>query len=313
MKVSVSFPAVWLGWENLERALTAYGDVFSPQYDAVEFLVANDCKVMVDAGIRLLSYVNQLAASGREVSLKFSSERSNAFTYLNRLGFFDFLDSRIQVAPHRPSVSNAKRYQGASSTVVEIAPIKYQQGGSAHKELPNRLARTVASWANAQYPGAGEKIETPIFTAFAELVDNIFQHSETELDGFAALQIYANTNSVMVAVSDSGRGVLNTLRPALASEFPKLVGLGDTDLIVELFRQGLSRHGRGRGAGLKRSADCAIQFHAELNVRLEHSMVHLIPSQGGYRPHMAHCLEGRPPILGTHIGFTFRLDKWLRI
>ena len=102
MKVSVSFPAVWLGWENPERALTVCGDVFSPQCEAVEFLVANDCKVMVDAGIRLLSYANQLAASGREMVLKFSGVRSNAFTYLNRLGFFDFLDPRIVVVKDIP-------------------------------------------------------------------------------------------------------------------------------------------------------------------------------------------------------------------
>ncbi|HXG28619.1 MAG TPA: hypothetical protein VNJ47_07215 [Nevskiales bacterium] len=313
MKLSVVFRAGWLGWEGLERSLSGCTRAFGEECDAVEIHVANDCKVMVDAGIRLLSYVNQLADSGRAVALNFSSTRSNAYTYLNRLGFFDHLNPGIDVIPQRPSISGAKKYGGSSVALVEIAPIKYQPGGAIDRSLPGRLADSVAHWAEHQQAGAGDRIHTTIFTAFAELVDNIYQHSETRLDGFAALQTYAQSNSVMVAVSDSGRGVLNTLRPALMSEFPTLVRLSDTDLMVELFRQGLSRHGRGRGAGLKRSADCAIRLHAELNVRLERSMVHLLPSQDGYRPHRAQCLEGRPSLPGTHIGFMFRLDEWPRI
>jgi hypothetical protein len=54
---------------------------------------------------------------------------------------------------------------------------------------------------------------------------------------------------LLVAVSDSGLGIMQTLRPALSAEFSNLVGLSDTDLLVEVFREGLSRHGRLRTHG----------------------------------------------------------------
>ena len=61
-------------------------------------------------------------------------------------------------------------------------------------------------------------------------------------------------NRLSVAVSDSGLGIMDTLRPSLRSEFPRLAGLSDTDLLVEVFRQGVSRHGADRGCGLEISA-----------------------------------------------------------
>jgi hypothetical protein len=41
------------------------------------------------------------------------------------------------------------------------------------------------------------------FTVLAELIDNVFSHSETALDGYAALQVYPKGDSLQVAVSDS--------------------------------------------------------------------------------------------------------------
>src|SRR5690606_2672564 len=100
------------------------------------------------------------------------------------------------------------------------------------------------------------------YTVFGELIDNIYEHSATDLDGYAVLQVYPQGKCVKVAVSDSGKGILDTLRPGLATQHRRLVGASDTDLIVEAFRTGLSRHGAVRGCGLKSCADHAIRFHA---------------------------------------------------
>jgi len=67
------------------------------------------------------------------------------------------------------------------------------------------------------------------------LIDNIFSHSNTPLDGYAALQLYPNGNSLQVAVSDSGLGIMSTLRPALKHESPALDRLSNTELLVEIF------------------------------------------------------------------------------
>ncbi|MEE8514456.1 MAG: XamI family restriction endonuclease, partial [Gammaproteobacteria bacterium] len=55
------------------------------------------------------------------------------------------------------------------------------------------------------------------------------------------------------------------------------VALSDPELVVETFRTGLSRHGNIRGCGLKTSADQAIRFRADLDVRLPNCFVRLIP------------------------------------
>jgi anti-sigma regulatory factor (Ser/Thr protein kinase) len=52
-------------------------------------------------------------------------------------------------------------------------------------------------------PDAGS-LGNAAWTIFTELIDNVFSHSQTPLDGYAALQVYARGNIVKVAVSDSG-------------------------------------------------------------------------------------------------------------
>jgi Transposase len=110
------------------------------------------------------------------------------------------------------------------------------------------------------------------------------ERDHTRLDGYAALQVYSGGNRLSVAVSDSGLGIMGTLRPSLATEFPKLAGLPDTDLLVEVFRQGPSRHGLDRGCGLKGCAAKAIKFGANLDVRLPNQRVLLTPARGTYQP-----------------------------
>ncbi len=61
---------------------------------------------------------------------------------------------------------------------------------------------------------------------FSELVGNVYEHSRTQLDGYAVLQVYKNGNSARIAVSDSGDGLLNTLRPSLPTHYPRLVAWG---------------------------------------------------------------------------------------
>ena len=110
-----------------------------------------------------------------------------------------------------------------------------------------------------------------------------------------------------MAVSDSGLGIMQTLRPSLRTELPKLAQLSDTDLLVEVFRQGLSRHGADRGCGLKGCAAKAIKFDASLDVRLPNQRVLLKPARGAYEPNRAYCYEGLPLLWGTHIAFAFGL------
>lgn len=298
----VHFPACWIDASKFETAL---GDSCGPHAQGtleVTFHFPTDCKIMVDGAIRLLSLANQLAFSTRRVHLNFEQGEAGTMGYLNRMGFFDLLHSHIEVLPGRPAVSAAALHRGGNNMLVEIARINKDARDDA---LPTRLSDAI-SCACAGRADADE-LKGAAWLIFAELIDNIFAHSATPLDGYAALQVYAGGNRLSVAVSDSGLGIMQTLRPALGAEFPKLAGRSDTDILVEVFRQGLSRHGSDRGCGLKGCAAKAIKFNALLDVRLPNQRVLLRPAREGYEANTAYCYEHLPLVWGTHIAFAFGL------
>lgn len=268
----------------------------------VVFRFPINCKIMVDAAIRLLSLVNQLRSSARRVRLDFEEGASGTMGYLNRMGFFDHLDRDVEVLPQWPLYSAAELHRGGNRTLVEIARINKD---ARDTELPTRLTNALMQSCGDR--ADAEALEGAAWLIFSELIDNIFSHSRTRVDGYAALQVYSGGNRLSVAVSDSGLGIMETLRPALRTESPRLHGLSDTDLLVEIFRQGISRHGSDRGCGLKGCAGKAIKFNANLDVRLPRQRVLLTPAQGIYQPNTAHCYEGLPVMWGTHIAFGFGL------
>lgn len=255
---------------------------------------------MIDVAVRLLSLFNQLEKCGKRVHLKFDEGETGAMGYLDRMGFFDHLSPNITVHPERPFVSGAWLYGGTNRSLVEIAKINPDD---RDEDLPTKLTEALMSSCN--HRSDANELDRAAWVIFAELIDNIYSHSKTELDAYAALQTYKGGNSLNVAVSDSGIGILDTLRPSLKAESPKLASLADVDLLVEIFRQGISRHGAGRGCGLQGSAAKAIKFHAELDVRLPTSRVVLVPSLDGYQPNTAICYDSLPLIWGTHICYRF--------
>ena len=108
------------------------------------------------------------------------------------------------------------RYSGRTNAkLVEITRINHTYRDEG---LPSRLTEAVMRLCGDRADAA--ELAGAAWTSFAELIDNIFSHSNTPLDGYAALQLYPNGNSLQVAVSDSGLGIMSTLRPALKHEFP---------------------------------------------------------------------------------------------
>ncbi len=300
MECVVRFPANWVNASRFEVALRdSHGPHAQDSHDIV-FEIPADCKIMIDGAVRLLSLANQLASTTRRTRLRFEEGEAGTMGYLNRMGFFDCLDPRVDVEPERPFISGAALYRGENRMLVEIARINKEVRDDG---LPTRLSDVVKAACASR--ADVEELGGAVWTIFAELIQNIFDHSDTQLDGYAALQVYQGGNKVSLAVSDSGRGIMDTLRPVLRSAFPKLADLTDTEVLVEVFRQGVSRHGADRGCGLKGCAAKAIKFAATLDVRLPNQRVLLVPAKGIYEPNTAHCFEGLPLLWGTHIGFAF--------
>ena len=300
----VTFPTGWMDASVLEESLRTGLHPHESQSPELRFVFPIGCKIMIDAAVRLLSLLNQLDSCCKRVTVEFEEGEDGSMGYLNRMGFFDHLSLNIEVEPSRPSYSGAALFGGGSPRLVEIAEINTQK---RDQSMPTRLSSVLMQACEGR--SDAPELEGATWTIFAELIDNIFSHSKTKLAGYAALQVYRGGNNLKVSVSDSGLGIMNTLRPSLESESPILAALSDIDLLVEVFRQGISRHGADRGCGLKGSAEKAMKFKADLDVRLPNIRVRLKPGRDGYKASTAYCYERLPLLWGTHICFTFGLDN----
>lgn len=287
----ISFPEkVWIGGDRLEDILYGAKDVIHGS-GSVCFEILPDSRILIDAAVIFLSLVNQLSAARKSITIDFQDEDSVVMGYFNRMGFFDHLDSRVAILPAKPIFSGAQMYSKSNKGLVEIAcinPLAYDD------ELPGRLADALET--------KNKRLGKAAFTIFGELIDNVLGHSSTKLDAFAALQTYKN--GIMVIVSDSGKGLLETLRPKLPKKYKDA---SDIEIVIDAFEKGLSRHGRrsGRGCGLTTCARKAKQFHGKLKVRLADTRVNLVPSDDVYAHDTAYCYDELLPIKGTHITFDF--------
>lgn len=305
MRSEVVLRANWINARELDKSLLRAVGPHDRRVPEVVVRVASNCNIMVDAAARLLSLLNQLALCTKRVTLEFEDARG-AMGYLNRIRFFEFLSRHVTVKPQRPVFSMGAVHRGRSANLVELAPIN--RAGRTQK-LPTQLAGYLGNACSQRTDE--EELTNAAFTVFSEIIDNVYSHvyeqDQNELDGYVALQVYKNGGTAKVVVSDSGKGILHTLRPTLTDA--SLKRLSDTDLVVEIFRRGLSRHGKSRGCGLKACADNAIKYKTELDVRLAECRIHLTPARGTYRANTAFCAEKLPLIWGTHLCFDFRLEN----
>ncbi|MDD2900397.1 MAG: ATP-binding protein, partial [Desulfuromonadaceae bacterium] len=267
-----------------------------------EFCFAPYCELTVDAMTFLLSYMNQLCACNCNVSLAFDAEHT--INQFEQDGFFKYLSPAVTVFHAGSVFVNGLPLAGIlSDRIIKIVNISTD---ISDRTVPARLTDAILNTVKDK--SFTKLFNIAAYTIIAELVDNILQHSSTKIDGFAGVEISNGGKIIRIAISDSGTGILQTLRPALITELPKLNRLKDIELLIEVFRKGVSCHGQGRGCGLKTSADWAIKFDATLEIRLSNTRIALFPDNGKYELNNPIRFVDLLPILGTHICFTFNLD-----
>lgn len=296
---SLELPTGWVDSRKFETALLKCGDALGAMYSIIVIKIPGGCKLMIDVVIRLLSFCNQAVACTKRIRIEFEGETMG---YLNRVGFFDHLAPEAEVLPCRPIYSAAAIHRGGNGGLVEIE--KFSGTDTVEQKLVPRLVAAVERGCVAR--SDVKQIGDAMFSIFGELVKNVYDHSHTSLDAFAALQTYPQGNRLTVAVSDSGIGIMSSLRPTLKGG--QWDNLSDVDLLVEIFREGISSKPEDkRGLGLKSSAKHAIGFKADLDVRLLNQRVLLKPSNNQYQRNMAYSQEQLPLLWGTHIAFSFKL------
>ncbi len=278
-----------------------------PEKDStsVVFKLPEGCKFLIEATAKFLALCNQLAHRGRVVEIDFS-DCTQTYQVWNRTGFFDRLDSQINVTPQRPEVSAADFYRGNNNALVEFGAV---EPDGNNKGLINQLTDSFLEHSNKSY-------ETVASTLFGEFISNVSEHSSTEILGFAALQKYNGKgpyrDHIQTVISDSGLGIVKTLTPSLESHHPDIYKwISEDDFEIKLVeevikRGGISRFGAGRGLGFKSTVEHAAKLDARLSVRQKYFSIEINYKNGLVAE--VHVDRNLTPLNGTHICFDFYID-----
>ncbi len=294
----------WLVASKFEELLCASPDLWDADKDLITFRFVN-CNILLDAISRILALVNQLASEGKQVTLDFS-QCKESFGYLCRVGLFEVIDPRIVVVPE---VKDCSEHYGQNNKVMEFVSIA---PNTTETDLPSKLKTAFVNLA-------GDKHANAAFAFMSEFVNNIIEHSNTPVAGFAALQVYGGQRKkIQTVFSDSGDGIIGTLRPVLKERYPSLynkypqnIPSDNAKLLKEVFEFGgvsgaNDTEYEGRGLGLKVSAKTASKFDATIRIRQANFELEL--GYSGGKMNTDKVFYDLNKLNGTHICFDFYLE-----
>ncbi|RKO65751.1 ATP-binding protein [Desulfofundulus salinus] len=118
----------------------------------------------------------------------------NVKQYLKRMGFYE--QFRIIKETVSPKVE--------SSSLCELREVKDEL--EAYK-LTSQLTRIVKEQVQLE-----EKMMRAISHALGEIIDNIFHHSNSPINGFVCAQTYKGAGEIEIAVADCGIGIKESLK-----------------------------------------------------------------------------------------------------
>lgn len=294
----------WITAVSFEKSLNSCGCLVTSKVNNVKVIFAEGCNLMLDAGARLLFLLNYLILQKKNIEIDFTNSKKT-LQYLNRAGFIDALDKKITIKPKRPKKSTADIHRGNSKTLVELASIDIDD---YDESIPNNLTAKFNSITDNTYGGAA-------YNAFSELCNNVVEHSESNLGGIAGLQMYKGKNPhVQIVISDAGKGIVNTLRPALLennSASFDVCKFTDSQLLVKAITQaGLSRlnklPGDARGLGLSTGGSGLKDYGAVLSIRQE--AMHMKLKLKDKKITIVNEKYNVPMLPGTHICLDFFID-----
>jgi anti-sigma regulatory factor (Ser/Thr protein kinase) len=299
----ITFSDGWIDSYGFERSLARLAVPLFTGQDNVTFHFCTSCKIMMDAAARLLSLANQIASKGITIHMIFEGEKSDVMNYLNRANFFNLLSKDVVVSPPLTSLRNVQSFHGTNNGLVELDAVGPAESDT-NPELISRLQKAVGG----QFKDFQNRstLENAVYTIFSELINNIHVHSQTKLPGCAALQVYPNGKKVQIVVSDSGVGLLKTLKPKLSKQ--DLESIADSELIRLLFRNELEWNNEGNGQGLQNCVGKALKYSGQVDIRLATCSVTLRSTQGRYEIDSNAVYQlNLFHMEGTHICFTFEI------
>lgn len=261
--------STWVSFYDFEMLLAEVKNNIFKNKKSLTIVIQARANASINTLIRLLSVANQLSEMGVQVTLNFSGLTNRLLGYCKTIGFFSNLSDKVAIKSSK-NVEMTRRAKSSGTSYISINKIS---GDVFDKELPDKLATKITK----NIPNINETQRNDIHiqfrTLFGELTNNVCQHSQTELNGFAALQIYKNRAEIVVC--DSGIGLLESLRPTLTKHNSEFEGYSDTELVLAMLTQGISCKGRDEGGnGLMTCFLHAKRTNSDMHIRLEDTYYH---------------------------------------
>lgn len=303
----VRLPAGWLSPDAIEGVFNLLDDARAEGTE-VDIVFGRNTALLATTGLRCLAYLNQWGSRIDEPRPFLVFENRDLFSFLDRNGFLACLDSRIACDPDRPVTPASIAMRGAASTVVEVVQIPPVQSAELQNGIVGEMTDKVLRAVTGLDAELLERMSNRLFSALAELIDNVQNHSQTTLSGYATLQVYAKSRTVQAVVGDSGVGIPATLRAGNAAVNAEAT---DEQLLQLSIEKGLSRRGtsHGFGCGFQVIRDLISQVGGIISVRVPTSEFILKASPGSRSPLHGRSFPRRAVLEGTHIGLELRLDS----
>lgn len=305
--ITITFPNQWVESSKFERTLdnSEYLDVSSKD---LVFEFQSETKLMMDATARFVSLVNQILESGRKVTIDLSNCPESR-SYLSRAGFYDVLHDEVNLKPKPTKIHRSQTHRGKARSLVEFRKLT---PAIRVDEVPNLLYQNLIDHlgiSGSHY----DPVRSFLFEIYNNVYDHVFDLKHSKLHAFAACQTYRRgdgTVRTQIVISDCGKGICKTLRPALKKNpaISKYSKLTDVDLVVRAFSRGeLTRHDPvkdpNHGIGLYMGALKAKDMGASILIRQEDFAIELKWENDVLK--LIRRKEDLKPLPGTNICFDF--------
>lgn len=199
-------------------------------YTAAQFLSdqvhieLGSVKFFSPMGINLLAgMVSELLRHGQTVSITYPSDR-RAFQYLVDQGFLSEF----------PTSTGGHLDRRKNSTSIGLRRLD---------EFDGFYLSRVADWLHINSGLPREKVEDMVMIAMPEVINNVFDHSESPFGCYVCAQAYTTNRRLVLSVMDFGIGFLQCLKP----RYPLLQG--DCEAIASATQLGVSSRTTKRNAG----------------------------------------------------------------
>jgi len=296
----------WVSGYDFEKLLFQVKDNIFSNKQALTIVIQAKSNAPINTIIRLLNVANQLDEKGVKVTLDFSGKTNRLYGYCETMGFIECLSDNV-VVKNNSSIKKVGKIKKSGNSYVSIHCIS----GSVHdKELPKALARKITENIPEINENQRQELFTQFFSLFSELTRNVCEHSKTELNGFAALQVYKN-NRAEIVVCDSGIGLLESLKSTFEAHNKKYKDFTDKELVVEMLTRGISsKEGDQGGNGLCTCFHHAKLTNSDMHIRLNDSYYHFYKVAD--KPKLVDSMKVTNELLelsGTFISFAVPFTK----